>query len=247
MRLPKNSCGEAGASRKLGSDRPASPEPPNGHTAQVIAQGPSWSGSTPHSRQSAATKPPSSYFEVQPTRCPQKNMSNASHCLPCTRACFAYKEIHTPEHRGPLTARQPQPPETTSPLSLSSVPGFLFFSNHTSYFLSRLSLQHISWDPVFFLRLSTSTIMHFSPAVALLVALTPSCLLAAPTRTTPQDVQRRSESDDSDSSSNYVISSISGTWQEASSCDLSSVSMPLGTSYPSHFTPTHPNPAQQPC
>lgn len=68
--------------------------------------------------------------------------------------------------------------------------------------------------------------MHFSPAAALLVALTPSYVLAAPTRTTQQDVQRRSGSDD-DSSSNYVSTSISGIWQEAASCDLSSVSMPL--------------------
>ncbi|KAF4301137.1 malate dehydrogenase [Botryosphaeria dothidea] len=71
--------------------------------------------------------------------------------------------------------------------------------------------------------------MHFSPAVALLVALTPSCLLAAPTRTTLQDVQRRDDSDSNDdaSSSNYLISSISNVWRQAGSCDLSSVTLPL--------------------
>ncbi|KAH7044486.1 hypothetical protein B0J12DRAFT_603741 [Macrophomina phaseolina] len=71
--------------------------------------------------------------------------------------------------------------------------------------------------------------MHFSPAVALLAALTPACVLAAPTKTTSQDnIQRRAaQSDSDDSSSNYVISSISNVWRQASSCDLSSVTMPL--------------------
>lgn len=77
------------------------------------------------------------------------------------------------------------------------------------------------------------------------MALTPSCLLAAPTRTTLQDVQRRDDSDSNDdaSSSNYLISSISNVWRQAGSCDLSSVTLPLGKFSPLRIrlTSSRPN------
>ncbi|KAF9638862.1 hypothetical protein BFW01_g9759 [Lasiodiplodia theobromae] len=67
--------------------------------------------------------------------------------------------------------------------------------------------------------------MHFSPAVALLVALTPSYILAAPTK---QNIQRRDDTASEDQGgSNYITSTISNVWRQAGNCDLSSVTMPL--------------------
>ncbi|KAK7525803.1 uncharacterized protein IWZ02DRAFT_374591 [Phyllosticta citriasiana] len=71
--------------------------------------------------------------------------------------------------------------------------------------------------------------MHFSPALVLLAALAPCSILAAPTKTT--NLQRRTDSNTSSSSSlideTFDISVLSQIWQQASSCDISSVTMPL--------------------
>ncbi|KAK8233343.1 hypothetical protein HDK90DRAFT_263829 [Phyllosticta capitalensis] len=74
--------------------------------------------------------------------------------------------------------------------------------------------------------------MHFSPVIVFFAALAPSCILAAPTKTT--DFQRRtnarrapSSSSSSVSDDTFDISALSQIWQQASSCDISSVTMPL--------------------
>lgn len=71
--------------------------------------------------------------------------------------------------------------------------------------------------------------MHFLPALAILAVLAPSTILAAPTKTT--NLQRRTDSKSASSSSltneTFDISVLSKIWQQASSCDISSVTMPL--------------------
>ncbi|KAF2084921.1 hypothetical protein K490DRAFT_75564 [Saccharata proteae CBS 121410] len=70
--------------------------------------------------------------------------------------------------------------------------------------------------------------MHLSPAIAFLFTVTPSCILALPTQTSSNtlvqgsQVQKRSTDE-----LIYELSSLPRVWQQASQCDLSSVSMPL--------------------